>query len=513
MQQVVIVDNQQQQQQQQQYSVDQTGASEQQHEQAANYEQQQQTSQSAGSTSPSDNYDQSTSAYHGSVGGARLNHNLAPSQFARQQQSQQTIEDKPSVASTPSDQHTATSPYGYAKLDRERQQNHLEQQQAQHQAQLAELMSNQQQQQQQQESDQRQQQYQTTVTPLTLTTMAAAIEQQQQQQAEQEQEQIQQQQQQGYESNPTTTNGQTSQESSQALLINPDTPIQMPILDQQSLIGEHEADALGSDDGAKQRQSSQPSAVYQVYQAYYAPKDHKPLPGYVRLSLEEFNELFKDAEIQFVDKNLNGIARDLVNQQQQQHQVAANEASDRYDNSRQSNQHQLIDHMKASASEQQAIVVDRRSISDRRSSVLAERPVNTTNTNSSSESVDKRLKQLGQAAVKKIISIRNSRQAATKQILQATSAKTAKKISMKRIKAPLQLKASKLDTSIAKKSTTSSATSRFNLLSTTEMPAQTKKATTKKTSTITTVPIGTSMPKSKSAKKTMIGDKRASVKV
>jgi hypothetical protein len=38
----------------------------------------------------------------------------------------------------------------------------------------------------------------------------------------------------------------------------------------------------------------------QLYHAYYAPADHKPPPGYVRLSVDEFNELFKDADIQYV---------------------------------------------------------------------------------------------------------------------------------------------------------------------------------------------------------------------
>ncbi|XP_077557858.1 uncharacterized protein LOC144173236 [Haemaphysalis longicornis] len=38
----------------------------------------------------------------------------------------------------------------------------------------------------------------------------------------------------------------------------------------------------------------------QLYHAYYAPAQHKPPPGYVRMTVEEFNKLFKDAEIQFI---------------------------------------------------------------------------------------------------------------------------------------------------------------------------------------------------------------------
>ncbi|XP_040356321.1 uncharacterized protein LOC121046298 [Ixodes scapularis] len=38
----------------------------------------------------------------------------------------------------------------------------------------------------------------------------------------------------------------------------------------------------------------------QLYHAYYAPAQHKPPPGYVRMTVDEFNKLFKDAEIQFI---------------------------------------------------------------------------------------------------------------------------------------------------------------------------------------------------------------------
>ncbi|XP_037507219.1 uncharacterized protein LOC119383242 [Rhipicephalus sanguineus] len=52
----------------------------------------------------------------------------------------------------------------------------------------------------------------------------------------------------------------------------------------------------------------------QLYHAYYAPAQHKPPPGYVRMTVEEFNRLFKDAEIQFIgsesdlNKKLSGKA-------------------------------------------------------------------------------------------------------------------------------------------------------------------------------------------------------------
>lgn len=75
--------------------------------------------------------------------------------------------------------------------------------------------------------------------------------------------------------------------------------------DQQSLLADtnHDTNELFSeDDRAKQRHhhAAHKEPVYQVYQAYYAPKHHKPLPGYVRLSIRQFNELFRDAEIKYV---------------------------------------------------------------------------------------------------------------------------------------------------------------------------------------------------------------------
>jgi len=34
-----------------------------------------------------------------------------------------------------------------------------------------------------------------------------------------------------------------------------------------------------------------------LYHAYYGSKDHIPPPGYVKLSVKEFREMFKDADI------------------------------------------------------------------------------------------------------------------------------------------------------------------------------------------------------------------------
>lgn len=38
----------------------------------------------------------------------------------------------------------------------------------------------------------------------------------------------------------------------------------------------------------------------QLYHAYYAPAHHDPPPGYIRMTVDEFNKLFKNAEIQFI---------------------------------------------------------------------------------------------------------------------------------------------------------------------------------------------------------------------
>jgi hypothetical protein len=37
-----------------------------------------------------------------------------------------------------------------------------------------------------------------------------------------------------------------------------------------------------------------------LFHAYFGPKDHVPPEGYIRLSKEEFKNLFKNAEILFV---------------------------------------------------------------------------------------------------------------------------------------------------------------------------------------------------------------------
>lgn len=431
-----------------------------QHEQAYDGQQQQQQQQPTGNGG--DSYQRqpstmdgfgSTSAY---VGGAQINH-LHHHQHRQQQQDQQAPSDggqqytRPvqfngqSSSASLSDQ--ATGPFAYSQLDHGRQQQHLNQQQAQHQAQLAELMN------------QQQQQYQST-TPLTLTTVAASGQEMTQQQAEQEARREQERQSQGGakgygRSQPHNAGQQQQLDGNTALLINPDTPIQMPILDQQSLIQEQDQvshDGLTSNDdgasGSKQRQASQPAAVYQVYQAYYAPKDHKPLPGYVRLSLDEFNELFKDAEIQFVDKNLAGMHGNNLMDGSSGHERPSQGTPNEKNNQGQqvdayeSRSHQ--DHMRASGSELQSIVVDRRSISDRRSS-------NSTKLESGpSGGSEKKLLQLGQAAVKKIISIRSSRQAAK----QAAGFKLA----MKRLKSHVPI-TSTVPTTASDTTTTTSTSS------------------------------------------------------
>lgn len=336
----------------------------------------------------------STSSYGA---GAQLNHHSQAPSNANYEQQQQ-------FDSNP--QSPTIGQYSYVKLDRDRQQNHLEQHQAQHQAQIAEIMNSQQ--------PQQEQQYKTT-TPMTLTTLAVAIEQQEATQAQQEQEQQgaqQQQQVNSDNSNAYTTEQVQSRPSVQSqpesLLVN-ESPMQVPILDQQSLIADsnqESGDEISDDDGAKQRQQSQPAGVYQVYQAYYAPKDHKPLPGYVRLSLDEFNELFRDAEIQYVDRNLNGLTGQqnlLLQTPQQQQQIAPTNGYEQMSNAN--------DHMKASSSDVQSILVDGRSISERRSSNSnATQPLIEPKTISKIMSSDRKSK-LGQA-VKKIISIRNSRQLA-----------------------------------------------------------------------------------------------------
>lgn len=286
---------------------------------------------------------------------------------ASQQQPQQYAQTHP----------PAPEQFTYMKLDRDRQQNHLQQHQVQHQAQLAEIMGGQVNGQQQQQHEQT---YQTT-TPMSITTLAA-IEEQQQVQANNKEQEISQQQQEINQANGNSNenNGYMLEQSRPSVQSSPDSmlinesPIQVPISDQQSLITDQNQDSndqFSDDDAAKQRQQSQPAGVYQVYQAYYAPKDHKPLPGYVRLSLEEFNELFRDAEIQYVDRGLNNLVNNGQSannhpQQQQQQQLQPQQpvadSINSYEQAAAPN-----DYMKASASEFQSIVVDRRSIPERRS--------------------------------------------------------------------------------------------------------------------------------------------------
>ena len=402
--------------------------------------------QAAGASTPSSPGDYlSTNSF---VGGAQMN--------AYQQNQRNGANSRPQQQ-----QPRFTS---YAKLDPNRQQDHLvQQQQMLRNEQQATTLA----------SGTGREAYQTT-TPVSLTTIAAEVSQQQQQQ---QQQQTEQQQQQVEENSPSVEQEQQEvsnayqedQQQQQAqqepqqqqLMVNAEAPVQVPILDQQSLISDSDSQLssngqaqvggggqvqqAGADDDAaasRQRSQQQPAAVYQVYQAYYAPKDHKPLPGYVRLSLDEFNELFKDAEIQFVDRNMQqrqGSQADQHElqsgqQQQQQQQLVEPTYHTQVDAGNSGLQQNQLDHMRASASDL-SLLVDRRSISaaERRSSsgtslpsaggnltALAE-PRSRQNTAKEQPkgglSVGKpmALRSLGQAAVKKIISIRNSRQAIGKQ--------------------------------------------------------------------------------------------------
>jgi hypothetical protein len=440
------------------------------------------------------------------VGGAQVNHQT-PSGGLRHSRPPPEAYGSSTSGTSASPEHGSSSPlFGYAKLDRDQQQQHLDQQRAQHQAQLAELANSRQQQ-------AEEQQYQTTTPSVSLTT---ASEQQQQQElaaeqrAEQEARQEQQQQQQ--------------QAQHDSLLINPDAPIQMPVLEQQSLIhdqGGHESAVLTSTDDAKagHHQGQQPAAIYQVYQAYYAPKDHKPLPGYIRLSLDEFNELFKDAEIQFVDKNLNGLAANLMGggggqQQVQQGHMVATAGNEQQTTGAYEAGAQHQDHMRASGSELQSIVVDRRSIgvAERRSSLSATAngtatataaDSSTTIDNKLSAVTDKKLRQLGRAAVKKIISIRNSRQAAKQETLLSESghqnkAATAKLV-MKRVKSQFlsaTTQPSRMGTNSTANSTVMTSTS---TTSTTTMPASSTQATTGPAASKSAGKTSQIMPKKKSS--------------
>lgn len=381
--------------------------------------------------------------HHNQAPGQQQQQLEAPSNEYQQQQQQQVVVEEQQQQTQPQQQPEVyeqqqqstggQAPIAYMKLDGDRQQNHLAQHQAAHQAQLAEIM-------QQNTQDSTANNYQTT-TPMSLTTLAVAVEQQQeaerQQEVQQQEQHPEQQQQQAPVQQTTDANANGAngylveqvpsrpsvQSQPDSLLVN-ESPIQMPIMDQQSLIQdaspdtENSYETMSEDDATnKQRQqSSQPAGVYQVYQAYYAPKDHKPLPGYVRLSLEEFNNLFKDAEIQYVDRNLNGMSGQSNQQQQQQaHQQPAQMLTGGYE-------HQTYgtDQMKSAASELQSILVDGRSIASRSIS-----DKNSTSFGATGGDGEDRRLRLGQA-VKKIISIRNSRHLAKQS--------KSSKLVMKRVK-------------------------------------------------------------------------------
>lgn len=58
----------------------------------------------------------------------------------------------------------------------------------------------------------------------------------------------------------------------------------------------------------------------QFFHAYYAPSDHEPPKGYLKMTTDEFQKLFKDAEIQYVQRSENdGISRS--------HQIAEKRSS------------------------------------------------------------------------------------------------------------------------------------------------------------------------------------------
>lgn len=50
----------------------------------------------------------------------------------------------------------------------------------------------------------------------------------------------------------------------------------------------------------KEGEANSATGNAQLYHAYYAPAHHDPPPGYIRMTVDEFNKLFKDAEIQFI---------------------------------------------------------------------------------------------------------------------------------------------------------------------------------------------------------------------
>ncbi|XP_055940598.1 uncharacterized protein LOC129971125 [Argiope bruennichi] len=57
--------------------------------------------------------------------------------------------------------------------------------------------------------------------------------------------------------------------------------------------------------------SSKESAKKQFFHAYYAPSDHVPPKGYVKMTVHEFKKLFKNAEIQYIKRDQGELFRSL----------------------------------------------------------------------------------------------------------------------------------------------------------------------------------------------------------
>lgn len=70
----------------------------------------------------------------------------------------------------------------------------------------------------------------------------------------------------------------------------------------------HEDDSAYSQERDKLHPSDHTEGKKQFFHAYYAPADHIAPPGYVRMTVQEFNSLFKNAEIRYVDKDPTSIA-------------------------------------------------------------------------------------------------------------------------------------------------------------------------------------------------------------
>lgn len=291
--------------------------------------------------------------------------------------------------------------FNYVKLDRDAQQEHLAQRQAQHKAHLAEILNN---------NNNNRDSYTTAIPLTTLSTVQSEYDRDQQNQEQVKNSNT-------HDSNITGDNGyssgrheQSTEPISQAVTqpdasIIQENPIQVPILDKQSLIPDANSYQIADDDVSKVQNQAQP-VVYQVYQAYYAPKDHRPLPGYVRLSIDEFNDLFRDAEIQYVDRNTNGRSRAPIAALANLTAYESPSGIAKEDLHPYSSQSGASDPVKAAASEisQQTIVIDRRSIGDSQPTKNHTEPKESSKTQT----------RLGQT-IRKIISIRNSRQLSTKQ--------------------------------------------------------------------------------------------------